>query len=261
MYLDEEDMLPYLLQDPRFQQEVNKEIRRLLPPPSTVPYTYTPLPIEGVVPPYHAPRHDLGEQPQASRSSFLPAIIGLLLLIVVGSVLGQWYSTATRPPIQQARPTPPYTLFGPPSITATFINQVLDRYHSPAVGKGQTLYDLGVKYGIDPVFALAFFMHESSFGTQGEATSTLALGNERCIPDRPCIDQDRGGYAQMYSWEDGFEQWYQLISGPVYKGSGRTTVDTIIPRYAPSADNNDEAAYIAAIKHAVSTWRTGTVIV
>ena len=31
------------------------------------------------------------------------------------------------------------------------------------------MYDLGVKYGIDPVFALAFFMHESLFGTTGEA--------------------------------------------------------------------------------------------
>jgi hypothetical protein len=35
------------------------------------------------------------------------------------------------------------------------------------------------------------------------------------------------------------------------------TVDEIVPVYAPSSDRNDVAAYIAAIKHAVDTWRHG----
>ena len=51
---------------------------------------------------------------------------------------------------------------------------MLETYHSPAVGKGQALYDLGVKYGIDPVYALAFFWHESRFGTTGEARVTYS---------------------------------------------------------------------------------------
>jgi hypothetical protein len=122
---------------------------------------------------------------------------------------------------------------------------------------GQDLYNLGVKYGIDPVYALAFFMHESLFGTTGEARVTLSLGNERCIPDRPCIDQDRGGYAKMNSWQDGFEQWYKLIRNLYVAQWGRVTVDQIIPKYAPSSDGNNEAAYIASIKHAVDTWRAG----
>ncbi len=158
-------------------------------------------------------------------------------------------------------PATNYSVLGPPSISPDTINQVLAHYHSPASGKGQALYDLGVKYGVDPAFALAFFMNESSFGTAGEATATLALGNERCISDRPCIDQDRGGYAQFYSWEDGFEHWYMLISGPLYKGAGFTTVDTIIPRYAPNSDHNNEAHYIAIVEHAVDTWRAGKVVV
>jgi len=154
-----------------------------------------------------------------------------------------------------------YSVLGPPSISADLINQVLAHYHSPAAGKGQALYDLGVKYGVDPAFALAFFMNESTFGTAGEATLTLALGNLRCIPNRPCVDQDRGGYAQFYSWEDGFENWYLLITGPLYKGAGLTTVNTIIPRYAPNSDQNNEAHYIAVVKHAVDTWRSGKVVV
>src|SRR5260370_25966502 len=162
--------------------------------------------------------------------------------------------------------TPPvpvsgYSVLGPPSISADFINQVLEHYHSPAEGYGQALYDLGIKYGVDPAFALAFFLNESAFGTRGEATVTLALGNERCIPDRPCVDQDRGGYAQFYSWEDGFEHWYMLITGPLYEGSGLVTVAQIIPRYAPNSDNTNEEHYVWVVEHAVDTWRAGKVVV
>ncbi len=153
--------------------------------------------------------------------------------------------------------TGPYSVLGKPTINADFINQVLASYHSPAAGKGQTLYNLGVKYGIDPVFALAFFMHESLFGTTGEARATMSLGNSRCIPTRPCIDQDRGGYAQMYSWEDGFDQYYKLIRNLYVAQWGLVTVDQIIPKYAPNSDGNNEQAYIAVLKHEVDTWRAG----
>ncbi len=164
-------------------------------------------------------------------------------------------------PIVNQKPIPvhagPYSVLGKPTIRASFINQVLASYNSPAAGKGQALYDLGVKYGIDPVYALAFFMHESLFGTTGEARATLSLGNLRCIPTRPCIDQNRGGYAQMYSWEDGFEQWYKLIRNLYIAQWGRVTVDQIIPKYAPNSDGNNEQGYIAALKHEIDTWHAG----
>src|SRR6266699_3383202 len=152
-----------------------------------------------------------------------------------------------------------YTVLGPPSVSAACINRVLSAYHSPAAGLGQALYDDGVRTGIDPVYALAFFMHESSFGTTGEACKTLSLGNERCIPDRPCVDLDQGGYAQMQSWEDGFAHWYTLILSLYVNEWHRVTIEQIIPKYAPGSDGNDEAAYIAAIEHAVDTWRRGVV--
>ncbi len=152
-----------------------------------------------------------------------------------------------------------------PQVSAAFITRVLEASHSPAMGKGQALYDLGVKYGIDPVYALAFFWQESDFGTTGEARVTYSLGNERCLADRPCLDRNRGGYALMQSWEDGFDQWYRLIwfgyvQGQVTRplvGHVCTTVDEIVPVYAPSRDKNDVAAYIAAVTHAVDTWRHG----
>ena len=155
-----------------------------------------------------------------------------------------------------------HSVVGPPTITADQINTILANAHSPAAGTGQSMYDLGVQSGIDPVFALAFFQHESSFGTTGEARFTKSLGNERCIPDRPCIDEAKPGdpstgFAQMNDWKDGYQHWYDLIAGPVYKGAGLTTVDQIIPKYAPSSDGNNEAAYIQAIDQAVDQWRSG----
>jgi hypothetical protein len=151
--------------------------------------------------------------------------------------------------------TGPYSVLGAPSISVDFINQVLDAYHSPAAGQGQALYDLGVKYGIDPAFALAFFQHESSFGTAGEARSSLSLGNLRCIPDAQCTDN----YAWFPTWQAGFEAWYKLILNLYVAVWGLTTVDQIIPKYAPTADNNNEAAYIAALKRELDAWHTGQI--
>src|SRR5579884_1076744 len=135
---------------------------------------------------------------------------GVYSIQVGGADAKSWQE---KEPMPAKTPIPvhmgPYSVLGKPTISAAFINQVLASYNSPAAGKGQALYDLGVKYGIDPAFALAFFQHESTFGTAGEARTTMSLGNLRCIPNRPCVDQDRGGYAQMKSWEDGFEIWYQ----------------------------------------------------
>ncbi|GCE10659.1 glucosaminidase domain-containing protein [Tengunoibacter tsumagoiensis] len=153
--------------------------------------------------------------------------------------------------------TGPYSVLIAPTITADTINKVLATYNSPAAGKGQALYDLGVKYQIDPTFALAFFLHESKFGTQGEARSSLSLGNLRCIDGAVCRD----GYAWFPTWEAGFEAWYQLIRNLYVAGWGRTTVDQIIPKYAPAADHNDEQAYINSVKHAIDVWRNGGIVV
>ena len=187
--------------------------------------------------------------------------VGTFPIQLGGSVQAFYTWQNSNGPIVNKKPIPvhtgPYSVLGKPTISADFINQVLASYNSPAAGKGQTMYNLGVKYGIDPVYALAFFMHESLFGTTGEARATLSLGNSRCIPTRPCIDQNRGGYAQMYSWEDGFEQFYKLIRNLYVAQWGLVTVDQIIPKYAPSSDGNNEQAYIATLKHEIDTWHAG----
>ena len=100
-------------------------------------------------------------------------------------------------------------------------------------------------------------MHESTFGTKGEARSRLSLGNLRCIPHYRCQDD----YAWFDTWEDGFKAWYELIRNLYVAQWGLTTVDQIIPKYAPAADNNDEQAYINSLKHSLDTWHAGAPIV
>nr|HET6901769.1 hypothetical protein [Ktedonobacteraceae bacterium] len=148
-----------------------------------------------------------------------------------------------------------YSVTGSPTVSAEFINQVLAANHSPAAGKGQALFDDGVSYGIDPVFALAFFMHESSFGTTGIAQYTLSLGNERCIAGFPCYN----GFTVFPSWEAGFIGWYSLIRNLYVETWNLSTVEEIIPVYAPASDHNDVSGYINAVDSAVDAWRSGQI--
>lgn len=152
----------------------------------------------------------------------------------------------------------PYSVVGPNSLSVDFMNRVLAYYNSPAAGKAQALYDYGTKYGLDSAYALAFFMHESSFGTTGVARVTKSLSNMRCVPEYPCLNEN-GGYAIFSSWEEGFEGWFKLIRNLYVNIWGRVTVDQIIPKYAPNSDGNDEASYIASLKHTIDTWRAGVI--
>jgi hypothetical protein len=178
--------------------------------------------------------------------------------------VGTW-AQATPGPLPSATAAPrstaangTYSVIGKPTLTVAFINQVLATYHSPAAGLGQDLYNLGVQYDIDPAFALAFFMHESSFGTQGVARYSLSLGNLRCYTGVPkCVNN----YAYYPTWQAGFQAWYALIRNYYVSELHLITIEQIIPTYAPNADNNNEAEYIASLKNEISTWHSGTVIV
>ena len=201
---------------------------------------------------------------------FLQAI-GLLLIAIVALLAMDYTQHPFSLPkaahsVQQQIPALPGIshndtgkVSGPPTISVEQINTVLCTFGSPACGKGQSLYNYGKQYNIDPVYALAFFQHESRFGAAGEARKTLSLGNLRCIPDRPCVDQDRGGYAQFYSWEDGFQHWFSLIRNVYIAQWHRETVAAILEKYAPADDNNDPNSYAQSVLHAVAVWRSGKV--
>jgi hypothetical protein len=76
---------------------------------------------------------------------------------------------------------------GQPTITPDFINKMLCTYGNPETcNTGQSLYTTGQQFGIDPVYALAFFWHESNFGKYGVAKTNRGLGNIRCTAGYSC---------------------------------------------------------------------------
>jgi len=153
-----------------------------------------------------------------------------------------------------------FAVQGAPSIAASFVNTVLCTASptdtpivSPACGTGQALYDLGVKYGIDPAYALAFFLKESTFGRYGVAAHNLGLGNIKCTAGYTC----KQGFRAYGSWGEGYEDWYRLIMAYVQgqiQGCPCTTIPQIVPVYAPAWEN-DTQGYIHFITRAVTAWR------
>lgn len=187
-------------------------------------------------------------------------VLGALLLLASASLLApartakvsgsSWVSyTVTFVPFSSSS-----SVIGSPSLGASFVDRVLSSYHSPAVGLGQALYADSMQFQIDDAYALAFFLHESSFGTTGIARFTHSVGNIRCSGYPTCFQ----GFRSYSSWQAGAWDWFRLIKQE-YLPHGLSTVQAIVPVYAPSSDGNDVNAYIAAVLHAVATWRAGRV--
>jgi hypothetical protein len=170
---------------------------------------------------------------------------------VIDTTAGSAAAPQSQPAALQPAPDGTYSLVGSPSISVAQIESVLQKYGSPAAGLGQNLYDLGVRYGIDPAYALAFFVHESGCGTQGVARTTHSLGNIRWTDGWDNFQ----GYRVYPTWEAGMEDWYKLITDLYINQWGLRTVDAINPVYAPSGDGNNPTAYINSVEGMVDSWR------
>jgi hypothetical protein len=159
------------------------------------------------------------------------------------------------------RPAGDYALQGPPSLNPQQIDRILESYGSPAAGTGEEWYNLGLQYGIDPAFAVAFFIHESSAGSNPAwagikpgGLTTHNVGNIICAGYPTCY----GRFRDYPSWREGIEDWYRLIDVEYLKGRGHRTVADIIPVYAPSIEN-DVHGYINSVNRLIDEWRTSGV--
>ena len=140
-------------------------------------------------------------------------------------------------------------VMGPPTITPQMIDRVLAEYDSPAQGLGQKVFDLGVKHGINPAIALAFFIKESSAGTKGVARTTLNWGNRK--GEGPAGRYR--GFMKYDSFSDSLEDWFPYIIDK-YVNQGRTTLPRVIAKYAPGYDGNDERGYVRAVDSLLTKW-------
>ena len=189
------------------------------------------------------------------------AVLAVLMVLRLNSSDSPFFSLFSAP-VQQAQAQGSLngafgaisgdSVLGPPTISAAKIDQVLASYNSPAEGMGQTLYDLGIKYGIDPAYCLAFFIHESTAGTKGVATVTKSIGNIRVTPGY----QDYQGYRKYNSWDEGIEDWYKLIRDLYINEWKLVTLQQIIPVYAPPIEN-DTDHYVETVRNQVNGWRAG----
>jgi hypothetical protein len=144
---------------------------------------------------------------------------------------------------------------GGPSISAATVNRVLASAGSPAAGTGDALYSLSQQYGIDDAYALAVFKHESSYGTNGAARQTHALGNIICAGYSTCIGRFRS-YPGLGpdAWIPGYADFYKLIKRE-YAAKGLSTVETITPVYAPSSDGNAPLDYEQSVLASMDAYR------
>ncbi len=153
------------------------------------------------------------------------------------------------------------TVVAPPRIGEITFTQVLECAASPAAPDAHALYQVCVQTGLDPAIALAFFAHESSYGTRG-LTKTHQLKNwgnvRRPYGATRAIVLDipgRGPFAKYPSWVLGLEDWCDRLKYRYGEQQGLTTVRQVTPVYAPATDNNDPGAYADTVIALVSRWQ------
>jgi hypothetical protein len=158
-----------------------------------------------------------------------------------------------------------HSLRGTMSITAGQIDEILRAARSPAAGLGKVFVRYGQYYNVDPVYALAFFRRESSFGThprwvgrkRGTEDSTKNIGNIRYVgrpnPQRDPQYGEYNGFRDYTSWADGIHDWFKLIAQDS-NYAGLSTVERILPRYAPVTEN-DTDNYLHDVVRWVAEWR------
>lgn len=168
-------------------------------------------------------------------------------------------------------------VFGPATISRASFAAVLKAANSPVLTErpADEYYSAIVGYGLDPAFMLAVFCHESNYATASGSvvlsygtrnwgnTRSLSLTNIAPIP--PFVDvPGKGKYVKFPNWLTGLWDACNRLVSPAYPyaKAGASTVETIIPIWAPKTDNNDPARYIAAVTALMAGWKdTNTVAI
>ncbi len=176
-----------------------------------------------------------------------------LSVLVIGTLVavGFWSSVLHPSGVAPGGSAGGMSVVGGPSLSASYIDGVLKDAGSPAVGLGGRLSALSEQYHIDDAYALATFRKESTYGTAGMATVTHSLGNIICAGYPTCY----GRFRSYQTWDQGAEDFYRLVARE-YVGRGLSTVEAIIPVYAPSVENNTQQ-YIGDIRSFMMAFRSG----
>jgi hypothetical protein len=106
------------------------------------------------------------------------------------------------------------------------LDAYLEKYAGDGLkGKGQAFYDLGVKYDIDPAFAVAVAQKETSLGKKTCQGISLGCNNFFCIKASGS-QPDCSGWARYASPEASIEAFYLLVKKG-YVDNGQDTIAEI----------------------------------
>jgi flagellum-specific peptidoglycan hydrolase FlgJ len=118
---------------------------------------------------------------------------------------------------------------------------------------GEFVLQMEAKYGVPAAQFLAQATMESGLGkegyTQGEHHN---IGNLRpgSSWDGPTVSGSSGSFRSYGSWEEGIEDYFKLLSGPLYAGK---SLEAQIFTYAPPVEN-DSNHYYDTVKQLISGW-------
>lgn len=143
-------------------------------------------------------------------------------------------------------------VYGDPSCTyEQFADHLMK--HSPAGPEAFHIWQILEYYRVDPAVALAFFHHESLCGTSGRAAVTRSWGNIRWRPifgdlDYPVKDSD--GFCAYMNFTAGAMHFCEHLLGKDFTNNykDKTTVELVVPTWAPKSDHNSPVDYIYAVK-------------
>lgn len=146
-----------------------------------------------------------------------------------------------------------------PRISRSGFRDMLFLYAAPGVVAERdpgAYFDAISAYGVDPLFLLAMFNHESSLGHAGVATTTHSWGNTRLPnfgPDFISMVTGRSGEFPVFrDWLDGCKSTAARLVEPTWVYAGRTAIREIFDHpsgdvWAPAGDMNDPAGYLRAV--------------
>ncbi|MCS7257456.1 MAG: N-acetylmuramoyl-L-alanine amidase, partial [Thermomicrobium sp.] len=142
-----------------------------------------------------------------------------------------------------------------PRIDADRFAAFLAATGSPAASEAHACWAAVAAEGVDPLFALAVFWHESRCGTAGvvaahDLRNPGATRSSRTGVGEPVPVPGRGQFWRYPTWTEGFRDLARRLTDPgyVYRRQGAATVERILPLWAPASDGNDPAAYVAAVR-------------
>lgn len=149
-----------------------------------------------------------------------------------------------------------HSVFGVNELSgAGFVAALKDR-EAPqeAIDSAAELYAALEKYQVNPGVALAMAWREHQFWHTGVAVRTKGWANTKV--GSSWNGRQIEGFRAYDTYTQALADYCELLTGPVYKGSGLLTVSQIIPRWAPASDGNDTAGYISDVDALVEQWQS-----